>query len=75
MGFPPHPPASRLGFGEVGTHQGDPAAAKLATLNRYYRLRIGVPGYIGGCFWWYYAEDMLPYRHNPLWHALAADMR
>lgn len=68
-------PHARLGFGEVGTHQGDPAASKLATLNRYYRLRIGVPGYFGGCFWWYYAEDMLPYQRNPLWHALAASMR
>ncbi len=68
-------PRARLGFGEVGTHQGDTAATKLATLNRYYRLRIGVPGYIGGCFWWYYAEDMLPYQHNPLWDALAASLR
>jgi hypothetical protein len=65
-------PRARLGFGEVGTGQGDKVAYKLATLNRCYRLRIGVPGYIGGCFWWYYAEDMVPYKDNVLWHALAS---
>lgn len=68
-------PHARVGFGEVGTHRGDPVAVKLATLNRYYRMRIEVPGYFGGCFWWYYAEDMLPYRHNPLWQALSAALR
>jgi hypothetical protein len=65
-------PHAKLGFGEVGTHQKDRVAYKIAYLNRYYRLRIDVPGYIGGYFWWYYAEDMLPYQHSPLWRALAA---
>jgi hypothetical protein len=65
-------PHAKLGFGEVGTHPGDPAAAKLATLDRYYRLRIDVPGYIGGYFWWYYAEDMVPYQRTILWRALSS---
>jgi hypothetical protein len=68
-------PHARLGFGEVGTNPGDSVAYKLAYLNRYYRLRIDVPGYIGGYFWWYYAEDMVPYQHNRLWQALAAAWR
>jgi hypothetical protein len=65
-------PHAKLGFGEVGTSQGDPVADKLATLSRYYRLRIAVPGYIGGYFWWYYAEDMVPYQRNALWAELAS---
>jgi|HubBroStandDraft_2_1064218.scaffolds.fasta_scaffold184531_2 hypothetical protein len=68
-------PHARLGFGEVGTNQDDSEAYKLAYLSRYYRLRINVPGYIGGYFWWYYAEDMVPYQRNPLWQALAAAFR
>jgi hypothetical protein len=65
-------PHANLGFGEVGTNQGDPVAYKLAILDRYYGLRIDVPGYIGGCFWWYYAEDMVPYQRNALWAGLAS---
>jgi hypothetical protein len=68
-------PHAQLGFGEVGTNQDDSVGYKLAYLNRYYRLRINVPGYIGGYFWWYYAEDMIPYQHNPLWQGLAAAIR
>ena len=58
--------------GEVGTNRGDRTVCKLATLNRYYRLRIDVPGYIGGYFWWYYAEDMVPYKDNVLWRSLSS---
>ena len=65
-------PHAKLGFGEVGTNQGDRPARKLATLNRYYRLRIDVPGYIGGYFWWYYAEDMVPDQDNVLWRAFSS---
>lgn len=68
-------PHAKLGFGEVGTYPSDPVATKIAYLNRYYRLRIDVPGYADGYFWWYYAEDMIPYQRNRLWRALAADMR
>lgn len=65
-------PRAKLGFGETGTSHGDPVACELATLSRYYRLRIDVPGYIGGYFWWYYAENMVPYQHNTLWAGLAS---
>jgi hypothetical protein len=67
-------PHARLGFGEVGTAVKDTVAYKTAYLNRYYRLSIDLPQYAGGYFWWYYAEDMLPYRHNPLYRALSAAM-
>ena len=58
-------PNSALGFGEVGAvdSQGnrirDPAIAG-PYLQRYYGMPITEPGYIGGHFWWYYVEDMLP---------------
>jgi hypothetical protein len=68
-------PAAKLGFGEVGTHQNDPVAYKLATLRHYYGIDPPVPGFIGGYFWWYYAEDMIPYLRNPLWQALGTVMR
>ena len=59
-------PNAALGFGEVGavTTNGnriaDPAIAG-PYLQRYYDMPITEPGYIGGHFWWYYVEDMLPY--------------
>jgi hypothetical protein len=68
-------PHARLGFGEVGTNQDDPVGYKLAYLSRYYRLHIDVPQYVGGFFWWYYAEDMIPYQRSPLWRELAATVR
>ena len=67
-------PHAKLGFGEVGTHLDATPAAKRATLERYYRLSIDAPGYISGCFWWYYAEDMIPYQRSVLWRALASLM-
>lgn len=67
-------PRAKLGFGEVGTRPADSVAGKRAALDSYYRLRIPVPGYIGGYFWWYYAEDMVPYEHNVLWRALSSDI-
>lgn len=57
-------PKAALGFGEVGAVDRDGnriADPRIAGpyLLRYYRMRITVPGYIGGHFWWYFAEDML----------------
>jgi len=67
-------PHAKLGFGETGTYPSDSIAYKRATISRYYRLRIPVPGYVGGYFWWYYAEDMVPYAHNVLWRTLSSDI-
>jgi hypothetical protein len=68
-------PRARLGFGEVGL--GAPATARTtsaakALIRRYYGLPIRLPYYAGGYFWWYYAEDCLPYAKKPLWRALNA---
>ena len=41
----------------------------------YYGLRVRLPYYTGGYFWWYYAEDCLPYATRPLWRVLSAGFR
>ena len=59
-------PASRVGFGEVGTDRNAPVESKQRYLERYYRLSVPVAGYIGGYFWWYYSEEMLPHEEPPM---------
>lgn len=59
-------PNSRLGFGEVGTSK---SAKKAAYLQRYYALKPPVANYVGGYFWWYFRQDMVPYT-KPLWNTL-----
>ncbi|HYK32875.1 MAG TPA: hypothetical protein VEV63_12985 [Streptosporangiaceae bacterium] len=66
-------PHARLGFGEIG--MGEPATRKTlapakALMAHYYGLKIDLPYYIGGYFWWYYAEDCVPSASKPLWSAL-----
>jgi len=58
-------PGKKLGFGEVGTAKGD----KQAFLKRYYPLKVDVPGYMGGYFWWFFNQDMLP-KTRPLWQSI-----
>jgi hypothetical protein len=68
-------PHARLGFGEVGLRQPVTTAtlpAAEALLRYYYGLPIRLLYYVGGYFWWYYAEDCLPHGQGPLWPALRA---
>ncbi len=64
-------PNSKLGFGEIGLS--DPATSKTlgsaqTMLKYYYSLKLSVPNYVGGYFWWYAYEDFLPASLNkPLW--------
>jgi hypothetical protein len=68
-------PTARLGFGESGnSNDRDTVAEKVALLHRYYQLQIHGDRYVGGYFWWYYVEDALPHRGNPIWQTLAAYM-
>jgi hypothetical protein len=66
-------PHARLGFGEIGMSspvtRGTLAVAA-AMLRYYYGLPIRLPYFTGGYFWWYYAEDCLPYGRKPLWGVL-----
>lgn len=59
-------PGSKIGFGEVGTAS---RTKKAEYLTRYYTQKINVPNYVGGHFWWYYRQDMVPYT-KPLWNTL-----
>jgi hypothetical protein len=70
-------PTAGLGFGEVGytdTKGNDLAlqneSAAAAYLQKYYGMQINVPGYVGGYFWWYFAEDMVP-DSQPLFGVLS----
>ena len=65
-------PNAQLGFGEVGL----PNAATSTTLAKansimkyYYGLSIPRSYYIGGYFWWYWAEDCVP-KSKTLWKTL-----
>jgi Secretion system C-terminal sorting domain len=59
-------PNSRLGIGECGTTY---LNKKKTYIYRYYTLDVTTPGYFGGCFWWYYKQDCVPYT-KPLWAVL-----
>jgi hypothetical protein len=67
---------SMIGFGEVGAVDANGnritnTATASAYLQRYYTMPITEPGYVGGHFWWYYVEDMLPVP-STMYSALAA---
>jgi len=51
-------PNSKLGIGECGTTK---AASKAEYVNRYYTMSVSQPRFVGGFFWWYYRQDMVPY--------------
>lgn len=57
-------PNSKIGFGEIGT--ADPqngSTYEINLINEFYPLAKKIslpPSYIGGYFWWYYAEEMVP---------------
>lgn len=59
-------PNSKLGFGECGTNK---ASKKEEYINRYYRMKLSAPRFVGGYFWWYFRSDMVPHT-KPLWSVL-----
>ena len=59
-------PNSKLGFGEVGTSN---PSKKAEYLKRYYTLDINASRYVGGYFWWYAKDDIVP-KSKPLWGVL-----
>jgi hypothetical protein len=69
-------PKAQLGFGECGAV--DANGQDIATVNvagpylqRYYGMQIAEPGYIGGYFWWYFYEDMVP-KTKPMFSVLSS---
>ncbi len=65
-------PNSKLGIGECGTSI---ASKKEEYINRYYKMNITTPGYIGGYFWWYYRQDCVLWSIKPLWQVMENAMR
>ena len=51
----------------------DPAVAG-PYLQKYYGMAITEPGWVGGWFWWYFAEDMVP-DTKPMFSVLSAAMK
>lgn len=63
-------PNAHLGFGEVGTSD---ESKKSEFIQYFYNLKINEPYYIGGYFWWYYIQDMIPHTrflHSELYSAI-----
>jgi len=53
-------------IGECGTQA---VNKKQALLTKYYRMKVNVPAFVGGYFWWYFRQDMVP-KTKPLWKTL-----
>ena len=62
-------PNSKLGFGEVGISDGGTDAEKTQLIQHFYGMPALSQRYVGGYFWWYFSEDMVPMT-RPLWRAL-----
>jgi len=61
-------PNSKLGVGECGTKYSD---RKAEYMGRYYSMKLAVPNYVGGYFWWYGRQDLVP-KSKPLWTTFAS---
>jgi hypothetical protein len=68
-------PNALVGLGEVGMSNpvtGSTLTTAQSIMAYYYGLKVALPYYIGGYFWWYYDEDCLPSPSAPLWPALVS---
>ena len=67
-------PNAKVGFGELGTASVQNGSSyEVNLINQYYPLasKIALPSnYIGGYFWWNYAEEMVPYPTSTLFQTL-----
>ncbi|MFC4763593.1 hypothetical protein [Dyella koreensis] len=57
-------PNARVGFGEIGTSSlSAPTSVQTNLIKTYYPMvnTFNDPRFIGGFFWWNYAEQMVPY--------------
>ena len=64
-------PNSKLGIGECGTTNSN---KKAQYIKRYYGMNIATPSYVGGYFWWYFKQDMVP-QSKPLWNVLNSSLQ
>lgn len=66
-------PNAKVGFGEIGTSNTKaPASVQTNLIQTYYPMvnTLKDPKFIGGFFWWYYAEEMVPYTKSTYWTLL-----
>ena len=64
-------PNSRIGIGECGTSR---KSRKEDYIRRYYGMTVDHPRFVGGWFWWYYKQEMVPMT-KPLWSVLDSIIR
>jgi hypothetical protein len=64
-------PASYLAIGEIGTVYSE---RKSAQISSYYALRLKNPRFVGGYFWRYFEQDMVPMT-RPLWTVLNSSLK
>jgi hypothetical protein len=67
-------PQAKLMFGESGFSSPASAASAAALLDRYAAVKIAGDNYVGGFFWWTWAEDAVP-KGSDFWNAYAAAER
>jgi len=67
-------PNSKVGFGEIGTANPQYGSVyEVNLINEFYPLanHVAMPSsYIGGYFWWYFAEEMVPAEGSILFDTL-----
>ncbi len=68
-------PVAKVGFGEIGTSSTSaPLSVQQNLIKSYYPMGTTTmaadPRFIGGYFWWNYAEQMLPYSTSSYWSLL-----
>jgi len=68
-------PVAKVGFGEIGTSSTSaPLSVQQNLIKSYYRMGTTTMAadsrFIGGYFWWNYAEQMLPYSTSSYWSLL-----
>lgn len=66
-------PNAKVGFGEIGTSMVNaPKAVQTDLLKTYYSMagcRLS-PRFVGGVFWWNYAQQMTPHGSSDYWKLL-----
>ncbi|MGT2510404.1 hypothetical protein [Cupriavidus basilensis] len=66
-------PNAKVGFGEIGTSSTSaPTSVQQSLITTYYPMadQLNDPRFIGGYFWWNYAEQMVPYQTSSYWQLL-----
>ncbi|MCC6865420.1 MAG: hypothetical protein IT280_04605 [Ignavibacteria bacterium] len=65
-------PNSKIGIGECGTKI---KRKKESYIDRYYKMKVSTPKFVGGYFWWYYRQDCVPWNSKPLWRVIEDAIR